>query len=70
MQKRLTAGTALSVLAIALLALLAGPAGADEETPWDKSFIGHEMWQNSLEEGLEMAQESDRHLLIDIYSRG
>lgn len=71
MHKRITAGIALALLAMVWMVLVTGPAGAeDDEIPWDKSFNGHEMWQTSLDDGLKMAGETNRHLLIDIYSRG
>ncbi|GAB4320860.1 MAG: hypothetical protein Kow0074_11470 [Candidatus Zixiibacteriota bacterium] len=71
MHKRITAGVTLALLAIVWMAMGTSPVGADDEdVPWDKSFNGHEMWQTSLDDGLKMAGEMNRHLLIDIYSRG
>lgn len=62
----------LSVGVAAVVAFLATVALAEEEKeiPWDHAFNGHEMWTNSIEEGLKTSTELSRHLLIDLYSRG
>jgi len=71
MVKRLNTTLVACLLASTLLWVAAPTFAADEEEPaWYETFNGHDMWTESLDDGMARASKEGKPMLIDLFSPG